>query len=188
MPTGFVTIARVARETDGRAIPVIDALGRAWLEASLGSSSAGLRRPAAPDGSTRRDGNDADRLAQGPSREPHPDRRSQQEERQVQSTDGAAQLRTAVIAAARENRSLSSCMISSCLATCRMLNTAGGIGRRCGATRVHAWHISTGQLSHQYRMAKPFRGPKRRTSPIAIRQARSAHEGEPSAATSGRVP
>ena len=106
MPTGFVTIARVARETDGRAIPVIDALGRAWLEASLGSSSAGLRRPAAPDGSTGRDGNDADRLAQGPSRsrtltDAHSRKSGRYRAPMVQLS-----VRTAVIAAARENRSL----------------------------------------------------------------------------------
>ena len=162
--------------------------GRARLGASPGSSSAGLRRPAAPDGSTGRDGNDADRLAQGPSRSRTLTDAHRRKSGRYRTPMVQLSVRTAVMAAARENRSLSSCMIPSCMATCRMLNIAAGIGRRCGATRVHARHIPTGQLSHRTAPAKPFRGPKRRTSPIAMRQARSAPEAEQSAATSGRVP
>jgi hypothetical protein len=57
-------------------------------------------------------------------------------------------VRTAVMAAARENRSLESRMIPSCMATCRVLDIAVGSGRRCGPARGRARHLPMGQLSH----------------------------------------
>ena len=51
-------------------------------------------------------------------------------------------VRTAMMAAARENRSLASCMTPSCMAICRVLDTAVGIGRRCGAARGISWEAA----------------------------------------------
>ncbi len=47
-------------------------------------------------------------------------------------------VRTAVIVAARENRSLSSCMAPTRIIACRVWDTAAAAGRQCGPARVCA--------------------------------------------------
>ncbi len=67
-------------------------------------------------------------------------------------------VRTAVIAAAHENRSLSSCMVSSCLAMCRCWiprrASAGGAAPHAASPR--------GRRPHHAAPLKPFRGPRGR--------------------------
>ena len=95
--------------------------------------------------------------------EPHPDRRSPQEERQVQSTDGAAQREDG--RDSRCSRKPISVVLHDTLLPChgQDVNIAGGIGRRCGATRVMRG-VFLWDSCPTTRRLKPFRGPKRRTS------------------------
>jgi hypothetical protein len=52
-------------------------------------------------------------------------------------------VKTAVIAAARENRSLSSCIAPSCMATVRVLDIASSVSWRCEAAPVRVGHLTT---------------------------------------------
>ena len=54
----------------------------------------------------------------------------------------------AVMFAARESRSLSSCMAPSCMATFKVLDILVVIGRRCGAARVCPRWPTNEQLSN----------------------------------------
>jgi len=54
----------------------------------------------------------------------------------------------AVMAAARESRSLSSCMAPSCMTMFKVLDIAVVIGRRCGVARVCPAWLTNGHLFH----------------------------------------
>ena len=57
--------------------------------------------------------------------------------------------KTAAMVAARDNRSLSSCMASSCMAAFEVLDILVVIGWRCGVARVCPHWPTNGYLSHR---------------------------------------
>ncbi len=92
-----------------------------------------------PMSHTEREGYDADRFAQGPSKSRTLTDAYSRKSGRYKAPMVQPSVRTAVIAAARENRSLSSSMTPSRMAMCRVLVTAVGISRRCAAARGISW-------------------------------------------------
>jgi hypothetical protein len=70
-------------------------------------------------------------------------------------------VKTAVMAAARENRSLSSCMLPSRVIMCWVLDIAVGISRRCAAGPVRAGPSTSGaSIPRSYARLNPLRSAR----------------------------